>query len=95
MPHFGLPFQPGLAERSQVESCPFSFEERERESKVLREKKLDQMRNEEVGFPQRSAPFLRDGAPSDAFGEMDALCLHCRPLLQYYCHLGRWLSVFI
>ena len=50
VPHFGLPFQPRLPEKSQVESCPFSFEERERESRVLKEKKLEQMRNEEVGF---------------------------------------------
>ncbi|CAL8369218.1 unnamed protein product [Lota lota] len=48
VPHFGLPFQPRLPDKSQVESCPFSFDERERESRVLREKKLEQLRNEEV-----------------------------------------------
>lgn len=49
MPHFGLPFQPRLPDKSQAEQCPFSFEDRERERKVLRDRKLEQMRNEEVG----------------------------------------------
>ncbi|KAM3833934.1 targeting protein for Xklp2-B-like [Diretmus argenteus] len=46
-PHFGLPFQPQLT-KNQVEVCPFSFEERERERKLLTEKRLEEMRNEEV-----------------------------------------------
>lgn len=49
VPHFGLPFQPRLPEHHQVEVCPFSFEERERERRVLKEKRLEEMRNEEVG----------------------------------------------
>lgn len=48
VPHFGLPFQPRLPEHHQVEVCPFSFEERERERRVLKEKRLEEMRNEEV-----------------------------------------------
>lgn len=48
MPHFGLPFQPRLQENHHVEVCPFSFEERERERRALREK-LEEKRNEEVG----------------------------------------------
>ncbi|KTG37184.1 hypothetical protein cypCar_00009057 [Cyprinus carpio] len=47
VPHF-LPFQPKLPVKSQVEMCPFSFEERERERRVMKEKKLEEMRNEEV-----------------------------------------------
>ncbi|XP_016085412.1 targeting protein for Xklp2-B-like [Sinocyclocheilus grahami] len=47
VPHF-LPFQPKLPVKSQVEMCPFSFEERERERRVMKEKKLDEMRNEEL-----------------------------------------------
>ncbi|XP_073679643.1 targeting protein for Xklp2 isoform X2 [Garra rufa] len=47
VPHF-LPFQPKLPVKSQVEMCPFSFEERERERKVMKEKRLEEMRNEEV-----------------------------------------------
>uniref|UniRef100_A0A673G788 Targeting protein for Xklp2-like n=1 Tax=Sinocyclocheilus rhinocerous TaxID=307959 RepID=A0A673G788_9TELE len=47
VPHF-LPFQPKLPVKSQVEMCPFSFEEREHERRVMKEKKLEEMRNEEV-----------------------------------------------
>ncbi|KAG8002948.1 Targeting protein for Xklp2-B [Nibea albiflora] len=58
VPHFGLPFQPRLAENHQVEVCPFSFEERERERRALKEKRLEEMRNEEV--PQFKAQPLPD-----------------------------------
>ncbi len=47
VPHF-LPFQPKLPVKSQVEMCPFSFEEREHERRIMKEKKLEEMRNEEV-----------------------------------------------
>ncbi|TKS77015.1 Targeting protein for [Collichthys lucidus] len=58
VPHFGLPFQPRLAENHHVEVCPFSFEERERERRALKEKRLEEMRNEEV--PQFKAQPLPD-----------------------------------
>ncbi|XP_070766579.1 targeting protein for Xklp2 [Enoplosus armatus] len=48
VPHFGLPFQPRLQENHLVEVCPFSFEERERERRALKEKRLEEKRNEEV-----------------------------------------------
>ncbi|XP_059189989.1 targeting protein for Xklp2 [Centropristis striata] len=48
VPHFGLPFQPQLQENHQVEVCPFSFEERDRERRALKEKRLEEMRNGEV-----------------------------------------------
>ncbi|XP_034731719.1 targeting protein for Xklp2 [Etheostoma cragini] len=48
VPHFGLPFQPQLQENHHVEVCPFSFEERERERRALKEKRLAEKRNEEV-----------------------------------------------
>lgn len=48
VPHYGLPFQPRLQDGHHVEVCPFSFEERERERRALKEKKLEEMRNEEV-----------------------------------------------
>lgn len=48
MPHFGLPFQPRLPEDHHVDVCPFSFEERERERRALKEKRLEELRNEEV-----------------------------------------------
>ncbi|XP_067227567.1 targeting protein for Xklp2 isoform X2 [Chanodichthys erythropterus] len=47
VPHF-LPFQPKPPVKSQVEMCPFSFEERERERRVMKEKKMEELRNEEV-----------------------------------------------
>ncbi|KAM3618759.1 uncharacterized protein V6R79_024501 [Siganus canaliculatus] len=58
VPHFGLPFQPRLPESHHVEVCPFSFEERERERRALKEKKLEEKRNEEV--PQFKAQPLPD-----------------------------------
>ncbi|KAK7884491.1 hypothetical protein WMY93_027614 [Mugilogobius chulae] len=48
VPHFGLPFQPKLPEHHQVELCPFSFDKREQERRALKEKKLEQMRNEDA-----------------------------------------------
>ncbi|CAK6974429.1 targeting protein for Xklp2 [Scomber scombrus] len=56
VPHFGLPFQPRLPEKHHVEVRPFSFEERERERRVLKEKKLQENRNEEV--PEFKAQLL-------------------------------------
>ncbi|KAJ8412323.1 hypothetical protein AAFF_G00145900 [Aldrovandia affinis] len=58
MPHFGLPFQPKLLEKSQVEVCPFSFDARERERQALKEKRLEDLRNEEV--PKFKAQQLPD-----------------------------------
>ncbi|XP_069035630.1 targeting protein for Xklp2 isoform X2 [Lepisosteus oculatus] len=48
MPHFGLPFQPKPLENKHVEVCPFSFDARERERLALKEKKLEELRHEEV-----------------------------------------------
>ncbi|KAG9474637.1 hypothetical protein GDO78_004768 [Eleutherodactylus coqui] len=48
MPHFGVPFKPKLVEQRQVEACPFSFTERDRQKIEVKEKKLDQLRNPEV-----------------------------------------------
>ncbi|XP_055022283.1 targeting protein for Xklp2 isoform X2 [Boleophthalmus pectinirostris] len=48
VPHFGLPFQPKLPEHHQVEVCPFSFDKREQERRALKEKRLEQLRNEDV-----------------------------------------------
>ncbi|XP_034393554.1 targeting protein for Xklp2 [Cyclopterus lumpus] len=58
LPHFALPFQPQLQENHHVEVCPFSFEERDRERRALKEKKLKEMRNGEV--PQFKAQPLPD-----------------------------------
>ncbi|XP_074499202.1 targeting protein for Xklp2 [Sebastes fasciatus] len=58
VPHFGLPFQPQLQENHHVEVCPFSFEERDRDRRALKEKRLEEKRNEEV--PQFKAQPLPD-----------------------------------
>lgn len=48
MPHYGVPFKPKRVEQSQVEMCPFSFTERDRQKMEEKEKKLEQLRNPEV-----------------------------------------------
>ncbi|XP_062247867.1 targeting protein for Xklp2-like isoform X2 [Platichthys flesus] len=58
VPHFGLPFQPRLPEHHHVEVCPFSFDERERERRAMKEKRLEEKSNEEV--PQFKAQPLPD-----------------------------------
>lgn len=57
-PHFALPFQPKLPEKSHAEPCPFSFEERERERRAMKEKRLEELRHEEV--PKFKAQLLPD-----------------------------------
>ncbi|XP_069607111.1 targeting protein for Xklp2 isoform X2 [Ranitomeya imitator] len=48
MPHYGVPFKPKLVEQKQVEVCPFSFNERDRQRMEDKEKKLDQLRNPDI-----------------------------------------------
>ncbi|XP_069809200.1 targeting protein for Xklp2 isoform X2 [Dendropsophus ebraccatus] len=48
IPHYGVPFKPKLAEHRQVDLCPFSFNERDQKRMEEKEKKLDQLRNQEV-----------------------------------------------
>ncbi|XP_068606371.1 targeting protein for Xklp2-like [Brachionichthys hirsutus] len=55
VPHFGIPFQPCLPEHHAIEVCPFSFEERERQRRALKEKNIEKP-NEE--FPQFKAQLL-------------------------------------
>ncbi|XP_068191566.1 targeting protein for Xklp2 [Antennarius striatus] len=58
VPHFGLPFQPCLPEHHLIEVCPFSFEEREKLKRALKEKNIDEKPNEEL--PQFKAQPLPD-----------------------------------
>lgn len=58
VPHFCLPFQPKLSENHHVEVCPFSFEQRDQERRILKEKKLEQLRNEDL--PKFKAQLLPD-----------------------------------
>ncbi|KAJ8258483.1 hypothetical protein COCON_G00174950 [Conger conger] len=55
VPHLGLPVQP---KRTQVEVCPFSFDAREQERLALKEKRLEELRNE--GVPKFKAQPLPD-----------------------------------
>ncbi|XP_051788513.1 targeting protein for Xklp2 isoform X1 [Erpetoichthys calabaricus] len=48
VPHFGVPFKPKPLESKQVEVCPFSFESREKEKQALKEKRMEELRKEEV-----------------------------------------------
>ncbi|KAK1801919.1 hypothetical protein P4O66_022560, partial [Electrophorus voltai] len=57
VPHY-LPFHPKPAVKSSVEVCPFSFEQREQERKAQKEKRLEEVKNEEV--PQFKARPLPD-----------------------------------
>ena len=60
LPHFGVPFLPKLPEKTQVEVCPFSFEAREQERLALKEKRLEEMRNEVVNDCQNALKFPHD-----------------------------------
>ncbi|XP_056363832.1 targeting protein for Xklp2 isoform X2 [Oenanthe melanoleuca] len=49
MPHYGVPFKPKLPEqRHVVEVCPFSFDARDRERQIQKEKKIEELQKEEV-----------------------------------------------
>ncbi|CAN2390668.1 Targeting protein for Xklp2 [Pristimantis euphronides] len=59
MPHYGVPFKPKLVEQREVEMCPFSFTERDRQRMEVKEKKLDQLRNSEVHkFKAQPLPYF-------------------------------------
>ncbi|KAL8179764.1 UNVERIFIED_CONTAM: hypothetical protein K2H54_072465 [Gekko kuhli] len=48
MPHFGVPFKPKAVEPRQVEVCPFSFDSRDREKLLQKEKKIEELQKGEV-----------------------------------------------
>uniref|UniRef100_A0A8D0E2D0 TPX2 microtubule nucleation factor n=1 Tax=Salvator merianae TaxID=96440 RepID=A0A8D0E2D0_SALMN len=52
-PHFGVPFKPKTAEHRQVEVCPFSFDSRDKEKLLQKEKKIEELQKEEVGAKAR------------------------------------------
>ncbi|KAM9444987.1 targeting protein for Xklp2 isoform 2-T2 [Clarias gariepinus] len=60
VPHY-VPFQPKPAAKNHVEMCPFSFEQREQERRAQKEKKLEELRNEELPkFKARPLPDFHD-----------------------------------
>ncbi|KFQ98790.1 Targeting protein for Xklp2, partial [Opisthocomus hoazin] len=48
MPHYGVPFKPKMPEERHVEVCPFSFDARDRERQIQKEKKIEELQKEEV-----------------------------------------------
>ncbi|NP_001096233.1 targeting protein for Xklp2 [Xenopus tropicalis] len=48
MPHYGVPFRPKLVQQRQVEVCPFSFSDQDRERLLRKEKRMEELRKEEV-----------------------------------------------
>ncbi|XP_013813777.2 targeting protein for Xklp2 isoform X2 [Apteryx mantelli] len=48
MPHYGVPFKPKMPEQRHVEVCPFSFDSRDRERLIQKEKKIEELQKEEV-----------------------------------------------
>lgn len=53
MPHYGVPFKPKVPEQRHVEVCPFSFDARDRERLIQKEKKIEELQKEEVGAEKR------------------------------------------
>ncbi|XP_063152880.1 targeting protein for Xklp2 isoform X2 [Candoia aspera] len=48
MPHLGVPFRPKPGEPRQVEMCPFSFDARDKERLLQKEKKIEELQKDEV-----------------------------------------------
>ncbi|XP_008121091.2 targeting protein for Xklp2 isoform X7 [Anolis carolinensis] len=48
VPHFLVPFKPKTTEPRQVEICPFSFDSRDKERLLQKEKKIEELQKEEV-----------------------------------------------
>ncbi|NXR78219.1 TPX2B protein, partial [Pycnonotus jocosus] len=59
MPHYGVPFKPKMPEQRHVEVCPFSFDARDRERQIQKEKKIEELQKEEVPkFKALPLPFF-------------------------------------
>lgn len=57
-PHFGVPFKPHIPETKTVEICPFSFDSRDKERQLQKEKKIKELQKGEV--PKFKALLLPD-----------------------------------
>ena len=49
MPYFGMPFKPQIPVGRTVEICPFSFDSRDKERQLQKEKKIKELQKGEVG----------------------------------------------
>lgn len=47
MPHYGVPFKPQIPEARTVEICPFSFDSRDKERQLQKEKKIKELQKGE------------------------------------------------
>ncbi|XP_036899710.1 targeting protein for Xklp2 isoform X3 [Sturnira hondurensis] len=48
VPHFGVPFKPHIPEAKTVEICPFSFDSRDKEHQLQKEKRIKELQKGEV-----------------------------------------------
>ncbi|XP_047396030.1 targeting protein for Xklp2 isoform X2 [Sciurus carolinensis] len=48
VPHYGVPFKPQIPEARTVEMCPFSFDSRDKERQLQKEKKIKELQKGEV-----------------------------------------------
>lgn len=48
VPHYGVPYKPPIPETRNVEVCPFSFDTRDKERQLQKEKKIKEMQKGEV-----------------------------------------------
>ncbi|NXF98239.1 TPX2B protein, partial [Eubucco bourcierii] len=48
MPYYGVPFKPKPTEPRHVEVCPFSFDARDKERQIQKERKIEELQKEEV-----------------------------------------------
>ncbi|TRZ20818.1 hypothetical protein HGM15179_006296 [Zosterops borbonicus] len=59
VPYFGVPYKPKIPEHRHVEVCPFSFDARDRERQIQKEKKIEELQKEEVPkFKALPLPFF-------------------------------------
>ncbi|NWS15864.1 TPX2B protein, partial [Pachyramphus minor] len=59
MPHYGVPFKPKMPEQRHVEVCPFSFDARDKERQIQKEKKIEELQKEEVPkFKAQPLPYF-------------------------------------
>lgn len=49
VPHYGVPLKPQIPEARTVEVCPFSFDSRDKERQLQKEKKIKELQKGEVG----------------------------------------------
>ncbi|XP_013361998.1 PREDICTED: targeting protein for Xklp2-like isoform X2 [Chinchilla lanigera] len=57
VPHYGVPFKPRFPEARTVEICPFSFDSRDKERQLQKEKKIKELQKQEVPtFKARPLP---------------------------------------